>query len=201
MLSLLVVHRATENSTHFLISTPLNSCGTLVNETEDELIFWNEIRADAVIIDNVITRTHDIRFKFYCSYSRRKMLSIQFQPRHIFIGSEGTWIMLSSFFFFLQKVNIEIGNFRRNFFRRFRTGVPKCPLSLYSLCFKYSYMFCFRIHHESVDSLSVCSISFKKVTKNLIWHWNVIGLAKTTLKSLDLPETKPSPFPSQSWKY
>ena len=109
MLSLLVVHRATENSTHFLISTPLNSCGTLVNETEDALIFWNEIRADAVIIDNVITRTHDIKFKFYCSYSRRKMLSIQFKPQHIFIGSEGT--LLSSFFF-LQKENIEVGNFR-----------------------------------------------------------------------------------------
>ena len=113
MLSLFVVHRATENSTHFLISTPLNSCGTLVNETEDALIFWNEIRADAVIIDNVITRTHDIKFKFYCSYSRRKMLSIQFQPQHIFIGSEGTWIMLSPFFFsFLQKENIESRNFR-----------------------------------------------------------------------------------------
>ena len=104
MLSLFVVHRATENSTHFLISTPLNSCGTLVNETEDALIFWNEIRADAVIIDNVITRTHDIKFKFYCSYSRRKMLSIQFQPQHIFIGSEGTWIMLSSFFFLKKKI-------------------------------------------------------------------------------------------------
>ena len=90
MLSLLFVHRATENSSHFFISTPLNYCGTLVNETEDALIFWNEIRADAVIIDNVITRTHDIKFTFYCSYSRRKMLSIQFQPQNIFIGSEGT---------------------------------------------------------------------------------------------------------------
>ena len=103
MLSLLVVHRATENSTHFLISTPLNSCGTLVNETEDALIFWNEIRADAVIIDNVITRTHDIKFKFYCSYSRRKMLSIQFQPQQIFIGSEGTLIYAFFFFFFFIK--------------------------------------------------------------------------------------------------
>ena len=37
----------------------------------------------------------------------------------------------------------------------------------------------------------------------LIWHWNVIGLGKTNLswKSLDLPETNPSSFPSQSWKY
>ena len=56
----LVQYRATQNSTHISISTTLNACGTLVNETEDELIFWNEIRVDAVIIDNFITRTHDI---------------------------------------------------------------------------------------------------------------------------------------------
>ena len=104
MLFLLLVHRATENSTHVLLSTPLNSCGTLVNETKDALIFWNEVRADSVIIDKVISRTHDIKFKFYCSYSRKKMLSIQFQPKHIFIGSEGSLIMLYSFFFFQQKI-------------------------------------------------------------------------------------------------
>ena len=104
---LLLVFRATENSTHVLLSTPLNSCGTLVNETKDALIFWNEVRADSVIIDNVISRTHDIKFEFYCSYSRKKMLSIQFQPKHIFIGSEGSLIMLYSFFF-LPTRNIEI---------------------------------------------------------------------------------------------
>ena len=81
-----VHYRATQNSTHVSISTTLNACGTLVNETEDELIFWNEIRVDAVIIDNVITRTHDISLRFYCSYSRKKMLSIQFRPQQIFIG-------------------------------------------------------------------------------------------------------------------
>ena len=159
MLSLLVVHRATENSTHFLISTPLNSCGTLVNETEDALIFWNEIRADAVIIDNVITRTHDIKFKFYCSYSRRKMLSIQFQPRHIFIGSEGTWIMLSSFFF-PQKENIEIGNFRLHL-------AVACPNThyRYTVCVS-SIVRCFAL--EYITSLSTVFQSvqspLKKVT-------------------------------------
>jgi len=80
--------RATDNSTHLLISTPLNDCGTLVNETEDSLIFWNEIRVEAVIIDNVITRTHDIKFPFSCRYSRREVLSLSFKPRSIIIGHE-----------------------------------------------------------------------------------------------------------------
>ncbi|CAH3042520.1 unnamed protein product [Porites lobata] len=80
--------RATQNSTHVLISTTLNACGTLVNETEDALIFWNEIQVDAVIVDNVITRTHDINLRFHCSYSRKRILSIQSQPQQIFIGSE-----------------------------------------------------------------------------------------------------------------
>ncbi|KAJ7383305.1 hypothetical protein OS493_029271 [Desmophyllum pertusum] len=80
--------KATENDTHLLISTDLNGCGTLVNETQDALIFWNEIRADAVIIDFVITRTHDIRLPFYCSYSRKKLISLSFTPRRIHFGQE-----------------------------------------------------------------------------------------------------------------
>ena len=82
--------RATQNSTHLLISTPLNGCGTAVNETQDALIFWNTIQADAVIIDNVITRSHDIRMPFYCSYSRKKLLSLSFAPQWIYFGNEGT---------------------------------------------------------------------------------------------------------------
>ena len=81
--------RGTQNSTHLLIQTPLNGCGTQVNETEDALIFWNEIQVDAVVIDYVITRTHNIRLPFYCSYSRRKMLSISFKPRNVYFGEEG----------------------------------------------------------------------------------------------------------------
>ena len=87
--SLFFCHRATQNSTHVIISTPLNGCGTLVNETEEELVYWNEIQVDAVIIDNVITRTHDISLPFYCSYSRREKLILGFSPRNIIRGSEG----------------------------------------------------------------------------------------------------------------
>ena len=81
--------RATENSTHFILSTPLNDCGTLVNETEEVLIFWNEVQADALIIDNVITRTHDVKVPFSCSYSRKSILSLGFTPRSIHFGQEG----------------------------------------------------------------------------------------------------------------
>ncbi|XP_078357327.1 uncharacterized protein LOC144642207 isoform X3 [Oculina patagonica] len=80
--------RATQNSTHLLISTPLNGCGTLVNETEDALMFWNEVLADAVIIDFVVTRTHDIKVPFYCSYSRKILLSLSFTPQRIYFGTE-----------------------------------------------------------------------------------------------------------------
>lgn len=82
--------RATENSTHLLISTPLNNCGTAVNETQDALIFWNEIQVDTVVIDYVITRSHEIRLPFYCSYSRKKLLSLSFTPQFIYFGHEGT---------------------------------------------------------------------------------------------------------------
>jgi len=80
---------ATENSTHFIISTSLNDCGTLVNETEHVLIFSNEVHADAVIIDNVITRTHDVKLPFSCRYSRKTLQSLGFTPQSIFFGHEG----------------------------------------------------------------------------------------------------------------
>ena len=80
---------ATENSTHFIISTPLDDCGTLVNETEDVLIFSNEVYADALIIDNVVTRTHDLKLPFSCSYSRNTLQSLGFTPQSIFFGHEG----------------------------------------------------------------------------------------------------------------
>ncbi|XP_044165773.1 uncharacterized protein LOC114963338 isoform X8 [Acropora millepora] len=80
--------KATENDTHLTISTLLNDCGTSVNETEDALVFWNELRVDAVIIDGVITRSHDIRLPFYCSYSRKKLVSLSFKPLGIYNGQE-----------------------------------------------------------------------------------------------------------------
>ena len=72
-----------------MISTPLNDCGTVLNETEHVLIFWNEVQADAVIIDNVITRTHDVKLPFSCRYPRKTVQSLGFTPQSIFFGNEG----------------------------------------------------------------------------------------------------------------
>ena len=60
-----------------------------MNETENDLIFWNEVLADAVIIDNVITRTHDVKLPFSCSYSRNSLHSIGFTPKSFYFGYEG----------------------------------------------------------------------------------------------------------------
>ncbi|CAH3033062.1 unnamed protein product, partial [Pocillopora meandrina] len=80
--------KATENSTHFLIGTSLDSCGTQRNETEDYLIFWNEVLADALIINGVVTRSHHIKLPFYCRYSREKLMSLAFTPQRIYYGNE-----------------------------------------------------------------------------------------------------------------
>ena len=81
--------RATENSTHFIISTPLNDCGTSLNETEHVLIFWNEVQANALIIDNVVTRSHNVKLPFSCRYSRKSLLTLGFTPQSIYFGQEG----------------------------------------------------------------------------------------------------------------
>ena len=100
--------RATENSTHFIISTPLNDCGTFVNETEHVLIFWNEVQADALIVDNVITRTRGVKLPFSCRYSRKTLQSLGFTPQSIYFGQEGNAgkyflaIKTSGLRFFLQ---------------------------------------------------------------------------------------------------
>ncbi|XP_022787102.1 uncharacterized protein LOC111327235 [Stylophora pistillata] len=80
--------RATQNNTHLLLRTPLNGCGTLVNETEDDLFFWNEIQTDVIVIDNVITRSHDIKIPFYCGYSRKKWVNLGINPQHLRFGTE-----------------------------------------------------------------------------------------------------------------
>ena len=82
----------TQTSTHLYVSTSLQGCGTLFLETGDSLVFSNVIVQDAVPLqgsgfgsgDNgseaVITRDHDFDLPFECSYSRKKILSLQFVP-------------------------------------------------------------------------------------------------------------------------
>uniref|UniRef100_A0A3Q2XHT3 Uncharacterized LOC109514461 n=1 Tax=Hippocampus comes TaxID=109280 RepID=A0A3Q2XHT3_HIPCM len=58
------------NSTHVVAVIPLNSCGTQLEEDDDNLIFKNEI----ITVDNprlIVTRTHRLEVGFHCQYPKR----------------------------------------------------------------------------------------------------------------------------------
>lgn len=76
---------ATETSTHLYVNTSLNGCGTSFVETGDVLVFSNVVRQDASPQQSsandgsvLITREHDFKLPFHCSYSRKKLLSLYF---------------------------------------------------------------------------------------------------------------------------
>ena len=80
--------RATETQTHLFLSTSLDGCGTTVNETDEWLIFSNEIQAEFRVVQNTITRDHDFVLQFNCSYSRRKRLALSFTPDGIVVAKD-----------------------------------------------------------------------------------------------------------------
>ena len=65
---------ATENATHFVLTTSLIDCGTFNRHTESDVIYSNKIRqvySETVII----TRAPDIQISFSCHYSRYALVS------------------------------------------------------------------------------------------------------------------------------
>ena len=76
------VCKASYNQTHVFVTTPLNGCGTMYSETEQEMYYNNTLTATAPISPgSVITRKQSIAFDFKCSYSR--LVSVQgfkFEP-------------------------------------------------------------------------------------------------------------------------
>ncbi|XP_029937554.1 uncharacterized protein LOC115380476 [Myripristis murdjan] len=65
------------NSTHIVAVIPLNSCGTQIEEDDDNLLFKNEITT----IDDVstlITRKHLLEVEFYCQYPKRGNVTLGF---------------------------------------------------------------------------------------------------------------------------
>ncbi|RMX46817.1 hypothetical protein pdam_00007662 [Pocillopora damicornis] len=56
---------------------------------------------DSHLAPNVVTRSHDIKLPFYCRYSRKKLLSLAFTPRRIYVGNEtgyGTFTFKMDFY-------------------------------------------------------------------------------------------------------
>lgn len=84
--------QATQTSTHLYVSTSLHGCGTQFLETGDSFVFSNVIVQDAAPFQGsgagsgddgsgaVITREHNFDLPFECTYSRKKILSLQFVP-------------------------------------------------------------------------------------------------------------------------
>ncbi|XP_028258023.1 cell wall protein DAN4-like [Parambassis ranga] len=68
------------NETHLVAVIPLGSCGTLVEEDEENIIFTNEITsADP---DEIISRHHDVEIAISCVYPKRTNLTLGFSHKN-----------------------------------------------------------------------------------------------------------------------
>ncbi|MGH0167927.1 UNVERIFIED_CONTAM: hypothetical protein FKN15_077211, partial [Acipenser sinensis] len=68
----------TSNGSHIIASVSLNSCGTKLEETENDLIFRNEITSFDHPHD-IITRKHQIEIPFICKFPKKSRLSASFK--------------------------------------------------------------------------------------------------------------------------
>ncbi|XP_066559040.1 ZP domain-containing protein-like [Amia ocellicauda] len=68
----------TSNATHVIATVSLNSCGTKLEETENDLIFMNEIMSFDHPGQEVITRKHLVEIGFSCSYPKKGNVSLEF---------------------------------------------------------------------------------------------------------------------------
>uniref|UniRef100_A0A8C5G9L1 Uncharacterized LOC114460864 n=1 Tax=Gouania willdenowi TaxID=441366 RepID=A0A8C5G9L1_GOUWI len=69
--------KTNSNSTHIIGVVPLNTCGTQIEEDDDNLIFKNEITTVDDITD-LITRKHLLELQFYCQYPKRGNVTLSF---------------------------------------------------------------------------------------------------------------------------
>lgn len=65
---------ATENSTHFILTTTLAGCGTTSSQTENSLVFSNRVR-HVPPMTAVITRAPEVEISFSCHYSKYGFVS------------------------------------------------------------------------------------------------------------------------------
>ncbi|KAK1159639.1 hypothetical protein AOXY_G21008 [Acipenser oxyrinchus oxyrinchus] len=70
----------TTNGSHVIASVSLNSCGTQVEETVDEIIFKNEMTSFDQPHD-VITREHQFKILFVCKFPKNSRLSVSFEAQ------------------------------------------------------------------------------------------------------------------------
>ena len=76
------VCKASYNQTHVFVTTPLNGCGTMYSETEQEMHYNNTLAASVPVSrGSVITRKQSFTFNFKCAYSRLfNVQGLKFKP-------------------------------------------------------------------------------------------------------------------------
>ncbi|XP_036399259.1 ZP domain-containing protein-like [Megalops cyprinoides] len=72
----------TSNSTHVIGIMSLNSCGTQMEEDDENLIFKNEI-STIDDLNSVITRKHAVEIEFSCVYPKKGTVSLEFRAHKI----------------------------------------------------------------------------------------------------------------------
>ncbi|KAG7464092.1 hypothetical protein MATL_G00183640 [Megalops atlanticus] len=70
------------NNTHVVATMSLNSCGTELEEDDDNLIFKNEISTFDEL-NQVITREHRVEIEFSCVYPKKGTVSLEFRAHRI----------------------------------------------------------------------------------------------------------------------
>lgn len=75
--------RATYNSTHVFIKTPLTSCGTLYEETDQTMFFSNTLSEEPSLLPfgDTVSRNYLFQANFTCSYGRKRTVgTVSFKP-------------------------------------------------------------------------------------------------------------------------
>ncbi|KAM4017015.1 uncharacterized protein ACNLHF_006725 [Anomaloglossus baeobatrachus] len=66
------------NSTHLIASVAYNTCGTEIEETEDDIVFKNQATSFSDKV-SVITREHGVAIPFNCSFPKETRVSASFR--------------------------------------------------------------------------------------------------------------------------
>ena len=83
--------RATYNSTHVIVRTPLSGCGTVYEEDEQNMFFTNILSETSSFYHSGITRDYLFKTKFICCYGRKRTVGgFSFEPaRQSAVGTIG----------------------------------------------------------------------------------------------------------------
>ena len=85
--------RATVSKLHITLDTIPQNCGSKRIQTDDYIVYENEVFMKAIPTDTLVTREHDVRIRFKCSYNRSDISSLKsFRPLTSIDVQEGMFI-------------------------------------------------------------------------------------------------------------